>query len=309
MIAFNCRDKNAKFDADELEDVAGQAYILRALDDMKDKDLKAIVETGNTKKAEAMIRTESAKKGFVPENSFQGLAPNAKEYTEGVQDKIGKKGFLDGGTEEQIEVYEQLLAARASVNAVRNSFRARSLDKPVDLEAYNNTLKQLDCDGTVPDALSNLIEKAGAKKVQEWARTGHGGLLEDKVKEEIRDVMSSDEKWNEMTPEEKKFMISEYALLQKQSRGPNGMNSVMGDIAEHNEPQYGNGHGNVRKTPCGGETECAAGRGEDGRRPRKGIRQELRTGRKEARRPGRRRDQLIITLESGCFFQLDMVCL
>ena len=153
---------------------------------------------------------------------------------------------------------------RRTLRNLRNSFRARSLNKPVDLDAYHDTLKQMDNDGTIPDALNNLIEKFGGKKVQEWARTGHGGLLEDKVKEEvremaktgeyklgdvpghfrptvgqrmedIREVMSSDEKWNGMTPEEKKFMISEYALLQKQSRGPNGMNSVMGDIAEHNE--------------------------------------------------------------------------
>jgi hypothetical protein len=38
-----------------------------------------------------------------------------------------------------------------------------------------------------------------------------------------------------MNPEQKKFLISEYALLQKDARQPGGMDAVLGDINEHNK--------------------------------------------------------------------------
>ena len=264
LIAFNSRDTGAEFDPELLDKTSTKPYVMDSLADLKENELKEMFRTGATKKAEARIREDFAKNGYLPEKGgFQGLAPNAKKFTEGLQDKIGKKDFLEEEPYSQVETYEQLLAARASINAVRNSFRAKSLDKPVNLKAYQDTIRQMDDDGTIPDALNNLIEKHGEKKVHDWARTGHGGLLEDKVKEEIRemaktgdyklgnvpkhfrptvgermkdirDVMKDDEKWDEMTPEEKKGLISEYALLQKQSRNPDGLKAVMGDIEEHN---------------------------------------------------------------------------
>ena len=52
--------------------------------------------------------------------------------------------------------------------------------------------------------------------------------------EDIRGILQDNGKWNAMNIRQKKFLVSEYALLQKDARKPGGMDAPLGDIKEHN---------------------------------------------------------------------------
>ncbi len=109
-----------------------------------------------------------------------------------------------------------------------------------------------------------MINEHGEEQVRKWACECHGGLLEDKIKaglrqlatdgqcrlqnapkhlrptvgerlEDIRGIFRDNEKWNDLEESQKKFLISEYALLQKDARLPGGMNAVLRNIEDHNE--------------------------------------------------------------------------
>jgi hypothetical protein len=193
------------------------------------------------------------------------VIPNAKDYVASLQSKFKEKEFKDLDAYGQVEQYKQILATRASVSAVRGSFRGKALDRPLDCSRYEDALEQMSGDmSAADDALLGLIQKHGQDKVLGWARDGHGGLLEDKVKAELREmamngscrlgavpeqlrptvgerlsdiksVLKDNDKWNALEDSEKKFLLSEYALLQKDARLPGGMNAILGDIDEHNE--------------------------------------------------------------------------
>ena len=228
------------------------------------EDMKKIAR-GNADKIVNEFRKEAVRIGKQPLEEWWPIVPNARDYVDGIKKKIGTANFLvDNPPYEQVGEYSKILAARASVNAARNTFRGRALDKDMDQKIYTDTLTEME-GGAVEAALFNLINTKGEAVVHSWARTGHGGLLEDKVKEEIRnlategrnnfrlgvmparfrptirerltdiqDTMADKEVWGFMTDPDKRFLISEYVLLQKDAR-EQGPDAVMGDIKTHNE--------------------------------------------------------------------------
>ena len=264
LIVLNNRDRSAEFDAGDLDDLATEPILSNALGDSSIKDLRKAIQSGDTSKLEADMKRFFAKQPTLSDKLPQYLAPNARDYTENLQKRMKGHKFLEEDVTEQIDMYKQLLSTRASVRAVRNTFRGRTLDKPVDLEAYRANLYDMGNQDPIDTALSNLIKNNDEKTVRDWAINGHGGLLEDKVKlelramaktepyklghpipehfrptvkerlQDIKDILADGTKWNAMDEMEKKKLISEYALLSKNAKTPEAMNSVLGDIQEHN---------------------------------------------------------------------------
>ncbi len=68
LIAFNSRDESDEFDPDLYEDLGTEPYIAEALKGMSKEDLRKIIRTGDTKKAEAKIKDYIAKSRELPKN-------------------------------------------------------------------------------------------------------------------------------------------------------------------------------------------------------------------------------------------------
>ena len=256
------------FDPEKVDEVGDKLlkfpFFYKHFEDRNLQTLKNIA-LSDTTAAEKEIRQKIVDTSKLPTDSWWPISVNARDYTESIQQKLRSKKFANMEIEEQLDAYYKILATRTSVDAVRGSFRGRSLDKDIDHGIYCQTMKMLDGeDNAVEDALKNMIRREGKEAVRDWACDGHGGLLEEKVKEEvrnmakegnfmlgqmpqryrptvkerledIRDVLQDNEKWSAMSMEQKKFLVSEYALLQKDARQPGGMNAVLGDINEHNK--------------------------------------------------------------------------
>ena len=259
------------FDPEKVDEVGSKfeefPFFVKFLEDYCEKkgvqQLKGIA-LGDTESLEKEIRKELVATAKLPDKSWWPISVNAKDFTESVKKKLRSEKFANMDLDDQIGLYHKILAARTSVDAVRGSFRGKSLDKDIDLGSYFKTLDALDRDGSaVTEALKNMIGREGKETVRSWACEGHGGLLEEKVKEEVRNmakegdyklgnmpqryrptvkerlediqnVLQNNEKWSAMNIRQKKFLVSEYALLQKDARRPGGMDAVLGDISEHN---------------------------------------------------------------------------
>ena len=264
------------FDPEKVDEVGSKfeefPFFVKFLEDYREKkgvqQLKGIA-LGDTESLEKEIRKEIVDTTKLPDKSWWPISVNAKDFTESVKKKLRSEKFANMDLDDQIGMYHKILAARTSVDAVRGSFRGKSLDKDIDLGSYLKTMDALDRNGSaVTEALKNMIGREGKETVRSWACEGHGGLLEEKVKEEvrnmakegdyklgdmpqryrptvkerledIRDVLQNNEKWSAMSMRQKKFLISEYALLQKDAQQPGGMDAVLGDINEHNRDAQG----------------------------------------------------------------------
>ena len=245
--------------------MARQSILSNALKQTSIGELMQAIRTGDTKDLEKTVMNHLVAEEKVPKTFLKHFSPNARNLAESLQKEMGGPEFKQLGQDDQVKAYAKLLGARASVRADRNTFRGKSLDKPLNLASYRDTMKQMEAKQPVNDALCNLIKKEGADKVNSWARNGHGGLLEDKVKLEIRrmaktppyrlgdpipeqfrptvkerlqdiqEILSDDTKWAGMDERAKKQLVSEFAHLSKKAKTPGQMNSVIGEISEHNE--------------------------------------------------------------------------
>ena len=255
------------FDADKVDEFAGKLNEVGFLNDWlaekQPQQLKDIVRNG-TDALERELKEEIIRKGELPEEHFWPISVNARDFTESVQSKLKGRSFRDMEKMEKVDEYCKILAARASVSAARNTFRGSALNKEMVPSSFTKIYEAIyDEDDPVNDALFKLIDREGDEKVRDWAVKGHGGALEDQVKlelrnmakkddyelpevpvhfrptvkerlQDIRDILKDDAKWSEMSPNKQKYLISEYALLQKEARMPGGMDAVLGDIKEHN---------------------------------------------------------------------------
>ena len=220
--------------------------------------------SGDTKSVEKLLKKAALDTAAQPTHSWWPISVNAKDFTESVQKLLRSGKFANMDSDDQIAEYQKILAARTAVDAARGSFRGKALDKDMDQGVYAKTMDELDQgDSAVTKALKKMIEREGEGTVRDWACDGHGGLLEEKVKEEVRSmaregdcklgdmparyrptvgerledirgILQDNGKWNAMNIRQKKFLVSEYALLQKDARKPGGMDAPLGDIKEHN---------------------------------------------------------------------------
>ena len=145
------------------------------------ESLKQIMLKGHGGLAEHMFRDYVAGLDKMPDDVPFQYMPTAKQRTETLQQKIGSEAFKTLSKDKQQEIYFELLAARSSIGAERK--KPATLDRHLDSKntaawvAYwkkSKTLKNfLDSNPTV------------AKKA---ASSGHGGELEDKLKDYILEL-------------------------------------------------------------------------------------------------------------------------
>lgn len=113
----------------------------------------------------------------------QEYMPKAKERIEALQKKIGDDSFTRLNPKVQTAVFAELLATRAAVNQVRH--QKGTLDVKIDTENLTAERNKL-----LTDTMMGVIAKVAGrgKNSIEAAKHGHGGKLEDMIRDEVRAI-------------------------------------------------------------------------------------------------------------------------
>ena len=144
----------------------------------KGDEFKKKIGSGHGGAAEHMFRDYVTEKDHLPLDVPQQYMPTAEKRIEAMQKKIKDNSF-EGLTEEQKqEKYIELLAARSCVGADRNA--PKTLERYIDPKNHNAWVNYWSHSQTLKDFLRE--NPVMAKKA---AKAGHGGELEDKMKEYI----------------------------------------------------------------------------------------------------------------------------
>ena len=116
----------------------------------------------------------------IPDDVPKEFMPTALERTEILKDKIKSNNFRNvKNMHEQNRIYKELIATRAAVNSVRGD--KKSLNHVIDAKRLGEIRGQIYEQGTV----NNFFEEANRKVLYDAAIAGHGGALEDKLKEDV----------------------------------------------------------------------------------------------------------------------------
>ena len=128
------------------------------------------IAAGDMNALEKEIRKEIIDTATQPVEHWWPVSANAKDFTESIKKNLLSGKFADMDPDAQVSAYHKMLAARTSVDAVRGSFRGKSLDKDINQGIYSQTMNALDRDGSaVTKALKNMIQREGKEKVRDWA--------------------------------------------------------------------------------------------------------------------------------------------
>ena len=114
----------------------------------------------------------------IPADVPKEFMPTALERTEILQDKIKSSAFRNKNMYEQNMVYKELVATRAAVDSVRGN--KKSLDHTIDAQKLGEIRGQLFSQGTV----DTFFDEANRRVLYDAATSGHGGALDDKLKED-----------------------------------------------------------------------------------------------------------------------------
>lgn len=115
----------------------------------------------------------------IPEDVPQSFMPTARERTEVLQKKIDSAGFASKTQAEQDSLYRELMATRASVNSIRGD--KNSLNTRVNAEKLNSIRSEM----SKSRGLSEFLSETDRPSLRKAALKGHGGALEDIVKEGV----------------------------------------------------------------------------------------------------------------------------
>lgn len=122
---------------------------------------------------------------IIPSDVPLEYMPTAKNHIEYVQDLIDSSAFKKYPPEKKAMVYAELIASRAAVNSVRND--GSTLDRPLNAGKLAAERRKLMSE-PMKSALIKLASREDGKDAIKAAGKGHGGLLEDKLKEELREM-------------------------------------------------------------------------------------------------------------------------
>ena len=156
----------------------------------------------------------------IPEDVPQSFMPSAKERTEVLQKKINDVGFQGRSQSEQDSLYRELMATRASVNSLRGE--ARTLEATVDAKKLDSVRSEL----AKSRGLSEILSGADRPALRKAALKGHGGALEDMVKEGVMGRTVENGTLPDHMPERYRPKVSE---LREQFR-----ESFVKDLKQHN---------------------------------------------------------------------------
>lgn len=144
----------------------------------KGDEFKKKITSGHGGAAEHMFRDYVTEKDHLPADVPPQYAPTAGKRIEAVQKKIGDSSFERLSEEKKQEQYIELLAARACVGAERKT--PNTLERYIDPKNHDAWVTYWKHSKTLKDFLRE--NPVMAKKA---ARSGHGGELEDKMKDYI----------------------------------------------------------------------------------------------------------------------------
>ena len=143
-------------------------------------EARSAATSGHGGELEDCFKKHVLKMNKIPADVPKDYMPTAKERTESLQDIVKSRDFSNRyDYVQQVSVYRELLATRAAVNSLRGD--KKSLDTTLDPEQLQNMREELaNC-----SAVTDFLENADERLLMDAATSGHGGALEDKVKDHI----------------------------------------------------------------------------------------------------------------------------
>lgn len=154
-------------------------------------DLRKLAYDGHGGKMEETFKKYLRTNLEIPGDAPEQYMPTAKEHIEALQSKIDDTFKKHTAPKTQCELYVELLATRAAVNAARNKKTTLApVINPAHLAEEREKLKKEPLSTALARA-TDMGEKQQAACKE--AITGHGGGLEDLMKKELRDMAMEEE--------------------------------------------------------------------------------------------------------------------
>lgn len=114
----------------------------------------------------------------IPADVPKEFMPTALERTEILQKKIKSSNFQAKNMHEQNLIYKELVATRAAVNSIRGD--KKTLNCTIDPQKLGEIRGQIYSKGTA----DTFFDEANRKVLYDAATSGHGGALDEKLKED-----------------------------------------------------------------------------------------------------------------------------
>ena len=111
--------------------------------------------------------------------------PTAMQRAEALQAKMDSKYFLTRPVDEQKGLYVELLATREAVQAERN--KKSTLEGTLTAKKVQDARDQFERE-PLKTVFHRVVTREGGEYAKKAALTGHGGLLEDKIRDEYREM-------------------------------------------------------------------------------------------------------------------------
>lgn len=144
--------------------------------------LADLAATGHGGKLEEKFKEYLVSCSSIRPGTPQAYMPNAKDRIEALQKRIGEDSSAKKLSGPSLSAaFAELLATRAAVNAARHI--KGSLEAPINSEKLTKEREKL-----LKDPMTQVIARIAGmgKNAIETARHGHGGKLEDMVRDEVR---------------------------------------------------------------------------------------------------------------------------
>lgn len=183
----------------EYDKLANSAAFQNFLTTADQNKLRSVCGTdrGHAGEMEDMFKEHIRKMDAIPEDTPKKFMPTAEKRIEALQAKLNNTAFQLMEPEERTERFIELMATRNAVNAIRKD--KKSLDVDLDPKKLKEAKDVLKAD---PVFMQFVREKPIT--IRDAAVSGHGGAIEDRYKDYVRDLDHIPEGVNE------KFMPTAY---------------------------------------------------------------------------------------------------
>lgn len=161
------------------------------LETMNFDELTALASEGHGGKLEDKFKEYVKKSPEIPDDVPDEYMPTAKERCEILKKHIQSSTFANSSRSAKLNIYSELIAARAAVDSIRNN--KDSLNVRLSTERLHKARLQFRQAGILKTALSRAMELRDGRVAKAAATSGHGGALEDLVRMQIREMGKSAE--------------------------------------------------------------------------------------------------------------------
>ena len=184
-----------------MDQVAGNKSIVDWVRSLSSEERRKYATTGHGGAMEDAFKEHVKNLDIIPDDIPNYYMPNAKTRCEALQQRMKDHSFTHGLDKRKVDMYTELLATRMAAESVRSS--KDSLDKALTAaqvaEARNKIINS-----PVFTAIKNVNAKLGDEAFRD-AVHGHGGKLEDDVREEIRNLSNAKDNGYRLAEVDKRF--------------------------------------------------------------------------------------------------------